>query len=131
MPNDYETAHGFDPGNALDGAVDSDEDGVPNADEYTAGTDPRDGTSYFHVGGVARQAAGFAVHFQALPLREYDIWYARQLLGAIWSNATPVSLAVPVIQDYEWIDEGSYTSPAPDDPSLTSRFYRVNVRLNP
>jgi len=132
MPDDFELAHGFNPYDPSDGTNDADGDGVSNASEYLAGTDPWNHNSFFHVGGVGRQTNGFAVHFQALPLREYGIVYSPRLDGgAVWSNATPIPVSVPASQDYEWIDDGSHTAPAPGDPALTGRFYRVNVRLNP
>ena len=64
-------------------------------------------------------------------MRVYDIFYAPRLIDATWSNAMPASVTVPFSQEYEWIDDGTTTTPAPNDPALTSRFYRVNVRLNP
>jgi hypothetical protein len=40
MPDDWELAHGLNPTNAVDAALDSDCDGAPNLQEYLAGTDP-------------------------------------------------------------------------------------------
>ena len=41
MPNDYETANGFNPGNGGDAAQDADSDGLTNLQEFLRGTDPR------------------------------------------------------------------------------------------
>jgi uncharacterized repeat protein (TIGR01451 family) len=40
LPDDWELAHGLNPTNALDAALDSDCDGLSNRQEYFAGTDP-------------------------------------------------------------------------------------------
>jgi len=40
MPDDWETANGFDPNDPSDGLLDPDADGLTNADEFGLGTDP-------------------------------------------------------------------------------------------
>ncbi len=45
MPDWWETAQGFDPNVAADGAADADGDGLTNAQEYSLGTDPHDADS--------------------------------------------------------------------------------------
>src|SRR5690606_821479 len=42
MPDDWETANGFNPDLASDALEDADSDGLINRDEYIAGTNPRD-----------------------------------------------------------------------------------------
>lgn len=41
MPDEWETAHGFDPLDLSDALLDSDNDGLSNREEYTAGTNPK------------------------------------------------------------------------------------------
>lgn len=53
MPDYWELAFGFAPGNPADGAADADGDGVPNRDEYPAGTDPRNAGSVFTITAIA------------------------------------------------------------------------------
>ena len=45
MPDDFETANGFDPLNPADAAEDADGDRFSNLREFLAGTDPNDPTS--------------------------------------------------------------------------------------
>jgi hypothetical protein len=40
IPDEYEVAHGLNPGNAVDAREDPDHDGLTNLDEYLRGTDP-------------------------------------------------------------------------------------------
>ena len=132
MPNEFEQSRGFDPFSPADGGLDSDGDGVANADEYVAGTDPRDAADVLHCTEWLRATnGGFAVRFPARPLRAYDVFYTDRLEAPAWSNATPLPITVPTNVVYEWCDDGACTVPAPQDPGLTSRFYRVNVRLSP
>ncbi|AKJ65452.1 Amuc_1099 family pilus-like system protein [Kiritimatiella glycovorans] len=46
MPDMYERENGFDPTVAADATRDADNDGFTNYEEYTAGTDPRDSSSF-------------------------------------------------------------------------------------
>jgi hypothetical protein len=41
MPNDYETANGFNPGNGADAGQDADSDGLTNLQEFLRGTNPK------------------------------------------------------------------------------------------
>ena len=45
MPNDYETANGFNPGNNADAGQDADSDGLTNLQEFLRGTAPRVGNT--------------------------------------------------------------------------------------
>jgi hypothetical protein len=49
MPDEWESANNLNPANSADAALDSDSDGMSNADEYLAGTDPLDKESYLKV----------------------------------------------------------------------------------
>lgn len=53
MPDDFETANGFNPNDPSDAAKDFDKDGVSNLDEYKAGTNPIDVTPPVLTGAAA------------------------------------------------------------------------------
>ena len=130
MPNSYEDQYTFlSPTNAADAQQDYDGDGMVNVDEYIAGTDPSSAVDFSRLSSL-NSSTGIVIRFQAKPRRQYLIWYANDgLVGATWSNATPDPITVQVQQTYEWVDDGSTTEPDPDDPSLRTRFYRLNTRL--
>ena len=46
MPDEWETKHNLDPKNPTDGALDSDDDGYTNVEEYLNGTNPREKINY-------------------------------------------------------------------------------------
>src|SRR5262245_12126461 len=46
MPDDWESAYGFNPYDPADAVLDTDIDGFINVDEYRMGTDPLDVTAY-------------------------------------------------------------------------------------
>jgi hypothetical protein len=52
LPDDWELAHNFDPSDAADAALDPDGDGVSNADEYSAGTEPLDRETILEISSV-------------------------------------------------------------------------------
>ncbi|MGD9873729.1 MAG: alpha-amylase family glycosyl hydrolase [Kiritimatiellia bacterium] len=129
MPNVFEDVYGLDPSSSADAGADDDYDDFSNLQEYIAATDPTSGTNYLHFSQTS-YSSGIVVRFQAQKQRDYHIWYAnRSIMDPAWSNATPAALNVPAAMIYEWLDNGTGTSPHPSDPSLTSRFYRLEVNL--
>jgi len=129
MPNSYEDGFGFlSSSNSTDGAEDEDGDGACNSDEYISGTGPGDAGDYLHFSQMLTSSTGIVVRFPAKSGREYRIYYDNELAaGAGWSNATPTPISVGSDSVYEWTDDGSYTDP--DPAVVTSRFYKVDVRL--
>jgi hypothetical protein len=74
LPDDWEIAHGLNPADAADAALDNDEDGVSNLDEYRSGTDPDDPQSFLRVESLTRQGTdGWAIRFWAAPNRTYSV----------------------------------------------------------
>jgi hypothetical protein len=93
IPDFEETAgSGFDP--AIDDrTVDSDGDGVSNADEYIAGTNPRSSTSRFQIRGVNRSGNDLDISWNAAANRIYEISSSTNLLS--WNVVTnfPIGIA--------------------------------------
>src|ERR1051326_4497886 len=74
LPDIFETGlPGFDPNNPADGARDDDGDGMKNADEYFAGTDPLDPTS--NLKGLLTGPASGTVQFMAVSNRTYTVQF--------------------------------------------------------
>ena len=91
MPDEWETAHGLNPNDGLDGAVDSDGDGLKNWEEYQAGTDPRDPKSYLKVERLGSGAGGgMELEFLAVSNKTYSVEY-REGLGSGWKSLAEVS----------------------------------------
>ncbi len=75
MDDDWERAHGLDPGNRADGSEDSDHDGLTNLEEYRAGTDPHDPASrlWVEVTRGDHPADPLRLRFEAQPGRAYSV----------------------------------------------------------
>mgnify|MGYP001019268294 CR=1 FL=1 len=78
MADVWETANGFDPTSAADAILDTDGDGVNNRDEYLAGTDPKDATSYLRFEQTALsqegEQVGVIISWQAMSNHTYAVW---------------------------------------------------------
>src|SRR5262249_46505720 len=57
LPDEWELAHHLNPADPADAALDSDQDGVSNADEYLAGTDPSDQSTYLKVDSIRTEGS--------------------------------------------------------------------------
>jgi len=100
--------------------VDSDGDGVSDADEALAGTNPNDPNDLFRVQALSRSAAGTGVSFKTIPARTYLIYYSPDLAASAWQLiATIAGGASPATIEY--VDS---------DPVRVARptgFYKVAV----
>ncbi len=100
LPDDYETAHGFDPHNAADALADTDGDGQSNLAEYVAGTDPASAADSFRVLGVSAAGANVTVQFTTVFGKHYVIERTPSLSAPAWTavsailngNGTPISV---------------------------------------
>jgi hypothetical protein len=88
MPDDWETAYGFDPASHLDAATDPDGDGFSSLAEFAAGTDPRSATSA-PACELLRMTQGVATVRFALPAqRRAIIQFSSEL--TFWRNLEEV-----------------------------------------
>ena len=92
MPDHWEEAHGFDPLNAADAALDADADGQCNLVEFRAGTDPRDATSFFAITGLTSDQSGSVLTWRSGPGRRYHLELSHDLMtwSVVSENGLPV-----------------------------------------
>ena len=119
MPDSWESAHGLDPNQAADAALDLDQDGMSNLDEYIAGTDPQDPKSYLKVGRISAKGP-VVLEFQAVANRAYTIEHTVSLADGSWQkledvDARPADGTVSII----------------DPNPVATRFYRLKIRRLP
>lgn len=116
MPDVWERKHRLDPAGD-DAGADGDRDGLGNAQEFIADTDPADPASCLAAAG-APAGSGFAVRASTSTNRVYALYCASNLAAAVW---TPVP------------GQGPRRGAGPDDVLVDAdpapqRFYRLQVR---
>ena len=119
MPNDWELAHGLNPGDAGDGRLDSDHDGMSNYSECRAGTDPNDARSVLRAdiapAGRLGQAAAVVITWPSVSNRTYAVLRSDAPLAGFEPVAAGLAATPP---------RNLYAAPA-----ATNRvfFYRIRV----
>ena len=119
LPNDWEATHGFSVFDSffLDTYLDPDGDGVPNVEEYVAGTEPTNGLSVFRVTDIRWPGAG-QVFVPALTGR----WYTLEGLSDLSGGGGWLPLVTNVPGSNGWL--GIVHTNAPG-----GHGYRVRVRM--
>ena len=119
LPNEWEAAHGFSVFDSffLNTYLDPDGDGMPNVEEYIAGTEPTNGVSVFRVTDI-RWPGGGQVFVPALTGR----WYALEGLADLGGGGGWLPLVTNVPGSNGWL--GIVHTNAPGGYG-----YRVRVRM--
>jgi hypothetical protein len=98
---------------------DADGDGVPNWIEYLAGTDPTDPKSRLQLSGSVTPAgkaqSQMALHWLTAPGKAYEVQWASNLSGGLWSTLAAVS------------GDGTIASRSDTNLTATVRYYRLHV----
>jgi hypothetical protein len=114
LPDQWEVAHGLDPFSS-DADADPDDDGQTNAQEYLAGTDPRDPSDRLELRnvGIVPSAEGFFLSFEFLLRlnRAYSVVMSSDLKTSEWlpvaqipaeNTSRWVSVKQPLSADSRW-----------------------------
>ena len=76
---------------AAAGDTDSDGDGVTDADEVLAGTDPNNASDFFRIESVGKTVSAALIRIPGKPGRTYQIFWSESLAGGTWVNVGTVS----------------------------------------
>ena len=113
IPDEWENQYGLDPSDPTDAALDSDHDGSTNLQEYLAGTNPRDPSSYLRIDRFS--ASGLVrIEFTAIANKTYSIQFTDDFQSRFWKTLTDVP-AEPVTR----------TIQITDPVAVGQRFYRI------
>ncbi|HKQ40014.1 MAG TPA: lamin tail domain-containing protein [Verrucomicrobiae bacterium] len=113
IPDVYEQANGMNDHDASDANGDLDGDTSRNKDEYIAGTDPRDPTSYLKVDRIAVSGAAL-LQFSAVSNRSYTVQFNDSLSSLNWQPVASVAGR-----------STNWTATAVDPVSPPQRYYRL------
>jgi hypothetical protein len=86
-PDSWENSNGFNSTNSNDGAGDADDDGATNVEEYMAGTNPNDPTSYLRINSIA-VGGNTSLQFLAVSNKNYTVQFSDEL--GQWSTLAHV-----------------------------------------
>jgi hypothetical protein len=120
LPDAWEIAHSL---NHLvaDAALDTDGDGLTNADEFALGTDPRDPASRFSTIPSSSIPGEMLIRFTAQPGRTYTVQFKNSLGETSWHKLTDIA-AGEAVRELEVRDN-------PGEEG--ARFYRVVTPREP
>jgi hypothetical protein len=119
MPDTWEAAHGLN-ANMNDASLDPDHDGMTNLEEYIAGTNPQDASSYLKVYSLTVSNTVRRLSFLALSNKTYAVQYRTALTPGPWQTLTNVMAGstnrLEVITDPAALGSRFYRLMTPDGP---------------
>lgn len=122
LPDEWETANGFNPADAADAAQDKDGDGISNLGEYRSGTGAASAASALRVEAVAHTGSGRAtMAFMAAANQTYTVEAASQVSGGSWEKVADI-IARPA---------GQLETVTDPQAGEGTRFYRVVTPRRP
>ena len=121
IPDAWEKSQSLDPLDPADALLDTDHDGQSNLDEFHAGTDPRDPTSLFRIVESTTTPTGITLSWSSGAGRRYGIDASDDLLD--WQPLSDGGDPIQVQADEG--DRSSYEIPLDALPSPMKRFYRI------
>ncbi len=113
MADDWERQFGFNTNNAVDAFLDVDGDTMINRDEYIAGTDPANASSYLKFESL-KIGAGAILTFNTVAAHSYSIEFSDALGTGTWSLVTNIATRPT-----------NYAEQVFDPGFNTKRFYRL------
>jgi hypothetical protein len=120
IPDAWEVEYGLDPVGVSNDEVDSDNDGMTDADEYVADTNPTNAASFFEMSGFV-VSTNQTITFNGSTAREYQLFYTTNDLAATNLSWTATQ------SDLIW-GTGTNTSISVTNPA-DNAFYRLRVTL--
>jgi hypothetical protein len=121
MPDEWETANGFNLTDPSDAQTDADGGGLSNLAEYRSGTSPTNAASGLKVESVTQAGGQATLRFQAAANQTYSVEWCAQPAGDAWVKLVDV-LARP---------NDRIESVADNNVGDPSRFYRVVTPRRP
>ncbi|MEO6035272.1 MAG: thrombospondin type 3 repeat-containing protein, partial [Verrucomicrobiota bacterium] len=120
IPDDWEIAYNFDPNNSADAALDGDNDGMTNLQEFQAGTNPTNASSRLALNVSILGSTAIELQIDAVSNKTYSVEYKTDLATGTWQNlqniaAAPTNRSVVVT----------------NGTSDVMRFYRLVVPIAP
>ena len=120
IPDSWEQQWGI-PVGSLSPGGDDDADGYSNQEEYIANTNPRGSNDFLVVDSTACSSTNVSLFFGSRSNRNYFVSYKDSMLSTNWQLATPLTDPIEGTgQTNQFIDTL---------PNLTSRFYRLEVKM--
>jgi hypothetical protein len=113
LPDGWEATHNLAANDPTDAALDSDGDLMPNWQEYVAGTDPQDPSSYLRI-DILATGGGANISFGSISNKTYTLQHTDALASGVWIRLVDVPART-----------NNATETFFDPGYLSGRYYRV------